>query len=73
MSDHDEVTDPRASALPAAAATLPIDDVPSAKDRVFSALTTALNAAAYLPPGREAAIVKTKIEEAQLWLTRCSE
>jgi hypothetical protein len=39
-------------------------------DRVHVALSNALALAECLPGGRAAALVKTKIEEAQLWLAK---
>lgn len=39
-------------------------------DDTKALLESALLAAATLKPGREAALVKTKIEEALLWLTQ---
>lgn len=51
----------------------PIDEVPSAKARIEAALASALISFGSLKAGREAALVRTKIEEAQLWLSRCAE
>jgi hypothetical protein len=76
---NDEATDPRASVLPEAAheaappVTSPIDEVPPAKARVTAALSSALFYCNALTASREAALVRTKIDEAMLWLSRCAE
>jgi hypothetical protein len=82
MTQHDEVTEPRGVVLPAAA-PLTTDSTPapladaareaSAKDHVGASIAMALQATGNLLADRASAMVRTKLDEAALWLTRCAE
>jgi hypothetical protein len=57
----------------AAIGTKPIEAPPSAKQRLQISIASALLALGNLSPGREAALVRTKLEEAVMWLGRVPE
>lgn len=53
--------------------TVPIETPPSVLMRMNAAIASALITAVYLPPTRESALVRTKLDEALMWLGRVQE